>query len=201
MRAAPEGRAGRIMVLAGASLVASALQSVGCRLIARSLWPAEIGEIGLLAWFGETLLITVPFAAGYAALDWNRRKPRPAGTDVQSKSFAVRPSTRFGRDVIALQMEDHYVRVHTAKGSTLLLIPLIQAMAELQDVPGLRVHRGWWVAKAAVQGTVQDGRNLRLRLSNGLQAPVSRSSVAAARSAGLITFANSSTIFAGDPEN
>jgi len=198
MRAAPEGRAARIMVLAGASLVAAALLSVGCRLIARSLWPSEIDKVGLLAWFGETLVMTVPFAVGYAALDWRRRTPRLAVADAQPNAFAGRAPARFGRDVLALQMEDHYVRVHTAKGSTLVLISLSQAMAELHSVPGLRVHRSWWVAKAAVQGTVQDGRNLRLRLSNGLQAPVARSSVAAVRSAGYLKLNDNPTMLERD---
>jgi len=198
MRAAPEGRTARITVLVGASLAAAALQSVGCRLMARLLWPAEIDEVGWLAWFCETLVIILPFATAYAALDWQQSTPRLAVADMQLKSCADRAPPRFGRDVLALQMEDHYVRVHTAKGSTLVLISLSQAMAELHSVPGLRVHRSWWVAKAAVQGTVQDGRNLRLRLSNGLQAPVARSSVAAVRSAGYLKLNDNPTMLERD---
>jgi DNA-binding LytR/AlgR family response regulator len=82
-------------------------------------------------------------------------------------------------------MEDHYVRAHTDQGSDLVLLPLKAAVAEL-DVEGLQVHRSWWVARAAVTTAVQDGRNLKLRLTNGLEAPVSRASIAALRQAGWL---------------
>ena len=83
-------------------------------------------------------------------------------------------------------MEDHYVRAHTAKGSDLILTPLKDAIAELGDVEGMQVHRSWWVAKAAVVGSTASGRNLSLRLSNGLEVPVSRASVARLRAAGWL---------------
>ena len=83
-------------------------------------------------------------------------------------------------------MEDHYVRAHTPHGSELILIPLRQAVDELAGVEGLRVHRSWWVARAAVEGAAEGGRNLRLRLRGGLTAPVARSAVAAVREAGWL---------------
>jgi len=48
------------------------------------------------------------------------------------------------------------------------------------------VHRSWWVAADAVTGAERDGRNWRLRLSNGLLVPVARNSVAAVRQRRLI---------------
>jgi hypothetical protein len=41
------------------------------------------------------------------------------------------------------------------------------------------------VALDAVRGVLRDGRNLRLRLANGLEVPVARRAVALARAAGL----------------
>lgn len=75
---------------------------------------------------------------------------------------------------IALEMEDHYVRVHTPRGSTLLLMRLRDAVAELDGTPGALVHRSWWVARGAVQGVRREGRNLRLQLAGGIEAPVAR---------------------------
>jgi DNA-binding LytR/AlgR family response regulator len=76
---------------------------------------------------------------------------------------------------VALEAQDHYVRVHDLEGSRLVLQRLSDAVAEVSDVDGLQVHRGWWVASAAVAGTyVQDGRRW-VRLVNGLTIPVSRS--------------------------
>ena len=56
-----------------------------------------------------------------------------------------------------------------AKGSDLILTPLKEAIAELGDTDGLQVHRSWWVARRAVVEPVTSGRNLSLRLSNGLE--------------------------------
>lgn len=75
---------------------------------------------------------------------------------------------------IALEAQDHYVRVHTIEGSRLVLQRLSDAIAEVSSVEGLQIHRGWWVASAAVTGTfVEDGRRW-VRLVNGLAIPVSR---------------------------
>ena len=93
---------------------------------------------------------------------------------------------RLGRTVLCLQMEDHYVRVHTPEGSALVLMSLSQAMAGLKDVDGAQTHRSWWVARAGVTGVVEDGRNMRLRLAGGLEAPVSRARVGALREEGWL---------------
>ena len=95
--------------------------------------------------------------------------------------LGVRPS-----EVLCLSMEDHYVRVHTAGGSTLVLATLAQATAAMGDIAGMQVHRSWWVAEKAVAGAVAQGRNVRLRLINGVTAPVARTSVAAVRATGWL---------------
>lgn len=88
-----------------------------------------------------------------------------------------------GSDIIALEMEDHYVRVHTALGSALVLMRLRDAMALVGDLEGMQVHRSWWVARAAVEDVQRDGRNIRLTLARGLEAPVARAKVAYLRDA------------------
>lgn len=91
-----------------------------------------------------------------------------------------------GHELIALEMEDHYVRAHTSLGSGLILLRMRDAVAELDGVAGAQVHRSWWVARAAVTGVGRDGRNYRLRLSNGLDAPVARAMVAALQADGWL---------------
>ena len=88
--------------------------------------------------------------------------------------------------ILALSMEDHYVRVFTDAGESLILLRLSDAMAEVQDVPGLQIHRSHWVAARAVDRTerLSDGR-LRVHLVNGLTLPVSRTFARAVREAGL----------------
>jgi DNA-binding LytR/AlgR family response regulator len=83
-------------------------------------------------------------------------------------------------------MEDHYVRVHTRAGSALLLMPLGQAIAEAAPLAGVKTHRSWWVARNAVIRTEGGPRAMRLHLSNGLVAPVSRAAVATLRKDGWL---------------
>lgn len=98
----------------------------------------------------------------------------PAPNRPSAPRFFDRLPLSLGTDLIALEMEDHYVRAHTAMGSDLILLRMRDAVAELDQLDGAQVHRSWWVARAAVQGTKREGRNIRLLLANDLEAPVSR---------------------------
>ena len=166
--------------------------SLLCYTVAMALWPFLRGQISLLTFYGQTVLVAGMLSAAHA---WVARAPTP-GPPAPAAPPTPKPAARdflsripghLGRDLIALQMEDHYVRVHTSAGSALVLIPLRQALAELDAVPGLHVHRSWWVARHAITDVVQDGRNIRLRLVNGLEAPVSRARVAEARKARVLS--------------
>ena len=88
-----------------------------------------------------------------------------------------------GPDIVALEAEDHYVRVHTPMGSTLVLMRLSDAAALLDERLGMRVHRSWWVARRAIESFERDGQRVTLRLTNGAQVPVGRMHVAAVRTA------------------
>jgi len=88
-----------------------------------------------------------------------------------------------GSTIVALEMEDHYVRVHTALGSALVLMRLRDAMALVTDIEGMQVHRSWWVARGAVEDVLRDGRNVRLKLPRDLEAPVARANIATLRDA------------------
>lgn len=84
--------------------------------------------------------------------------------------------------VLCLQMEDHYVRIHTDRGSAMVLMRMGDAVAALGE-RGLRVHRSWWVAHAAVKAGSRAGRTLRIELHNGLMVPVSKPYAEAVREA------------------
>ncbi len=88
-----------------------------------------------------------------------------------------------GSDIVALEMEDHYVRVHTALGSALVLMRLRDAMMLVTEIEGMQVHRSWWVARGAVEDVLRDGRNVRLKLPRGIEAPVARAKIAELRDA------------------
>ena len=90
-------------------------------------------------------------------------------------------------ELLHLRMQDHYVEVHTAAGSELLLLRFRDALREVEDVEGLQVHRSHWVARNAVARVERrSGGRVVLRLVNGSRVPVSRSFAPMLRSRGWI---------------
>lgn len=112
--------------------------------------------------------------------------------DAPVPSPAPAPDTRFRRRfpagltgrLLCLEMEDHYLRIHTDKGSDIILMRMSDAEEELSEIEGLRVHRSWWVAREAVTGVRRDGTRLLLQLENGLEVPVGKTYRGALRDAG-----------------
>ncbi len=88
--------------------------------------------------------------------------------------FFRRIPPALGRDLLALEMEDHYLRIHTMVGSDLILLRLRDAQTELGPARGRQVHRSWWVAEGAVASTERSGARTLLVLRNGLKVPVSK---------------------------
>lgn len=76
--------------------------------------------------------------------------------------------------LLCLEMDDHYLNIHTDKGKHMALMRFKDALALLEDYDGLQTHRSWWVATNAIIGVEKDGRKTLLRLSNDVLAPVSR---------------------------
>ncbi|WP_375393378.1 LytTR family DNA-binding domain-containing protein [uncultured Sphingomonas sp.] len=100
--------------------------------------------------------------------------------------FLDRLPPAIGSDLIALEQEDHYLRVHTALGSALILMRMRDAADELAAVDGARIHRSWWVARDAVAAVIRRDRAVALRLVNGLEAPVARAAAPALRARGWL---------------
>ncbi len=110
----------------------------------------------------------------------------PAASQPSASKFLDRLPPSLGSDLIALEMEDHYVRAHTALGSEMVLMRLRDAMEELDGLDGLPTHRSWWVARGAVEDVKREGRNVKLVLARGIEAPVSRANVSVLKDAGWI---------------
>jgi hypothetical protein len=66
------------------------------------------------------------------------------------------------------------------------LIPLAPPPPSIAATAPQRVHRSWWVARAAIAGPLRRERATLLQLSNGLEVPVARDSVALLRSRGWL---------------
>ena len=108
----------------------------------------------------------------------------PRTAPANAAPFLERLPPELGSEPLALEMEDHYVRAHTALGNDLVLMRMRDAVGELGGIEGAQVHRSWWVARGSVADVKRDGRNIRLVLDNGLEAPVSRANVQPLREAG-----------------
>lgn len=101
------------------------------------------------------------------------------------RTFRLRLSAkRRGARLIAIEAEDHYVRVHTDAGSELLLMRFSEAVDELAQAYGYRLHRSWWVAAEAIEAVRWRRGVGEARLAGGITAPVSRSYAGALREAG-----------------
>lgn len=86
--------------------------------------------------------------------------------------------------LIAVEAEDHYVRVHTGEGSELVTLRFADALTELEGVYGLHVHRSWWVASNAIEAVRWRRGAGEARLAGDLIVPISRKHAPAVKAAG-----------------
>lgn len=118
-------------------------------------------------------------APGHApALPQPGEEPVPAAFPA---ALLSRLPPEIGRDIIALETEDHYLRVHAGGGSALILMRMADAVALLDPRLGAQVHRRWWVAQGAVAGMRTEGQKLSLCLTDNKLVPVGRTFAAAAK--------------------
>lgn len=139
-----------------------------------------------LAW--QVLVVALLIMAARALL-WRRvvetRTVVMAPLPQAEREFRLRLSAkRRSARLIAIEAEDHYVRVHTDGGSELLSMRFSEAVEELALAQGYRLHRSWWVAADAIE-QVRWKRGIgEARLAGGIVAPVSRSFAGALKEAG-----------------
>lgn len=149
--------------------------------------------------FGVTAVISIAITAlGHAINSGKDRTPENLLTLVpmvqtppspESNRLADRlPLALRSLPIIALQAEDHYLRVHLAGGqSTLILMRLSDAITELPADAGAQTHRSWWVAKDAVRDVGKGDGRATLSLDHAIEVPVSRSYYKALGDAGWLS--------------
>lgn len=106
------------------------------------------------------------------------RLAAPEGVAPQGLRSRLPPRLARAR-LIAVEAEDHYLRIRTDSGSDLVLMRFADALQALADADGFRTHRSWWVARTAVETARWRGGRGELVLSDGSVAPVSRTYAAA----------------------
>lgn len=151
--------------------------------VPRSYWPTlyvlvlgiSIG-VAAVAWMAERAFGGGPGAVTHA--------PPEGAPDVRARFLERLPPKLKGALIYAVSAEDHYLRLHTSKGSDLILMRMSDAIVELEGLEGAQTHRSWWVACDAVESSRRDGDKIVLVLKGGVEAPVSRPNVRALREAG-----------------
>jgi LytTr DNA-binding domain len=91
---------------------------------------------------------------------------------------------RRGARLIAIEADDHYLKVHTDAGVELVTLRLADALDELSGAHGFQVHRSWWVAAEAIEAVRWRRGAGEAQLAGGLVAPVSRTYRPALKAAG-----------------
>lgn len=104
-----------------------------------------------------------------------------------SNPFADRLPVKFrAAEIHAVSAEDHYLRVHTSAGETMILMRLADAIRELGTLEGMQTHRSWWVARQGLANTAKGDGKVTLKLKSGADAPVSRTYQKAVKDAGWL---------------
>ena len=150
-------------------------------------WSPQLREVGALGLVVLPIAVIVTFLlrAFERALTTTSA---PAVTEPERQAprlLARLPVERRGT-LLALSVEDHYVRVRTDRGEEMILMRLTDAIAETDPVPGLRVHRSHWVAISAAAAARRQGDRAIVTLTDGTEVPVSRANVSTLRDAGLL---------------
>jgi hypothetical protein len=137
--------------------------------------PPATRNFGTLLW--QVFIISVA-VMGVRQLVSRRPQPAPAGEDAGAAAdaaFRQRLSARRREArLIAVEAEDHYLRVHTDVGDELITARFADALAELSGVKGFQTHRSWWAAADAIEAVRWRKGRGELSLAGGLVAPVSR---------------------------
>lgn len=143
------------------------------------------GPVQLLALFPYVTLVQLLIARVLSPDDPVTTAPpmeEPPAAPEYPPEFVSKLPAALRANILALEAEDHYVRVHTLHGSALVLMRLADAAAMIDSRLGLRVHRSWWVAKDGVRAVERTPGRAMARLVDDTMVPISRTYLSAALS-------------------
>ena len=145
----------------------------------RTYSPVQI--VGLFPFVALVQLLIVRFITPGGQRTTAAQVDPPDDAPTYPPEFLSKLPLALRRDILALEAEDHYIRVHTVHGSALVLMRLADAALIIDPRLGLRVHRSWWVAKDAVRALERTPGRAMARLVDGRAVPISRAYLPAAR--------------------
>ncbi len=80
-----------------------------------------------------------------------------------------------GKEVIGLKAEEHYTRIFTTLGDNLMLIRFTDATKALKHLPGMQVHRSYWINRDYIKDVHRENASYQITMTTGWTVPVSRS--------------------------
>ena len=158
-------------------------------------WVSEIMGVGppiVLVWFA----INAPHIL---RLDFSPTSDRKEAASIDPSSKEGHETTglfdllprQLDHNIIYIESELHYVRVVTQKDEALVLYALKDAIADVEHINGIQIHRSYWVALDHIKRLRRKGSQWEIELKNQIRLPVSRRRIASVRQAlteaGLVT--------------
>ena len=153
-------RAHPAMQVGIASLLISVPITIGLAIIEA----ASDGTIAPPAWWVEqyayVLVVSLLLTSMALVIETYAKRPAAAlpvaaagapQTTTASPFLDRLPAKFRAADIHAVSAEDHYLRVHTSAGETMILMRLADAIRELAGLEGLQIHRSWWVARSGLR--------------------------------------------------
>lgn len=124
---------------------------------------------------------------------YSRQTPGPPGTTSPAATGAEQPAAASGPPaihgrprfldrlpetltadaVLAIKAEQHYIRVFAGDKSYMTLYRFSDALAEMAGMPGLQVHRSYWVRPEFIESIRRGAGKMTVRLRSGMAVPVS----------------------------
>lgn len=126
----------------------------------------------------EVVVLAVPFA--FLLEQYRQARRSVSASETPDVTDTV---SEFG-EICAICAEGHYTRVYTVSGERFVDRSLSDMLRRVAPLEGMQVHRSWWVARAAVEGSQRKGSSLSLTIRGGMTVPVARRRLAHLRKAG-----------------
>lgn len=185
MRRSFSGRAMAVYVLGSSVLTTFGISALvmGLNALTFAALPDEYALTQLLPFFFAICLIVT------ASVTYLRRQKSAVIEEVAKRDVVPPLMDRLPVEkrgaLVALCVEDHYVRVRTLSGEALILMRLSDAIREVGNTAGDQVHRSYWAAFDQVQSVRRQGDRVILTMKTGDEVPVSRANLPKIKEAGL----------------
>ncbi|KAA1182760.1 LytTR family transcriptional regulator [Rhizobium tropici] len=144
----------------------------------------SLGSIPLCALFCILSYMTMHRQLAMAAAGSNVAETKASSAPMATASqppilSRLKPENRGA--LIRLTVRDHYTEVMTTRGRELILLRFGDALMEIGNIDGVRVHRSHWIATDHVARLKRDNGKLFVIARDGVEVPVSRSYAEAVR--------------------